>query len=288
MRKIAILTSGSGECADRLVSLFNEGNRLRVETVITDNENAGLMEMLAGKDVETLFIPAEKWTESPMEVMAALSERNIELLALDGFDRELPQEIEKAYPGKTVALSTPEEAPREVVAAFARIDDDAAPHPEDPQAPPAPKSVDEEWAETLKMPFDPSKLKSTPPPVPGAGNSVPPPAQPAPHCVAPEQPSPFDASRLEPGAPARPNLKVPDREPMPSTYLVWAIVMTICCCTIPGIVAIVFSSQVSTRFAVGDIEGARRASHNAEIWIIVSFVLGVISSVLYLPLMLIS
>lgn len=75
---------------------------------------------------------------------------------------------------------------------------------------------------------------------------------------------------------------------MPPTWLVWSVIMTVFCCTIPGIVAIIFSSQVSSRYGMGDIEGAKRASRNAEIWIIVSFVLGVLSSTLYLPIMMAS
>lgn len=288
MRKIAILTSGGGECADRLVSLFNEGNRLRVESVVTDCESAGVMATLAGKDVETVYIPAEKWAESPEEVMAFLSERNIELLALDSFGAELPEKIKEAFAGKIVALTTPEDAPREVVAAFARIDEDANPRPEEPQTPPASKSVDEEWAETLKIPYDSSKLRTTPPPVPGTDHPQVLPVSPSPSYGATEQQVPFEVPRSTSGPVFGHGFKEPVREPMPSTYFVWAIVMTIICCTIPGIVAIIFSSQVSTRYAVGDLEGARRASRNAEIWIIVSFVLGVISSVLYLPMMLIS
>lgn len=64
--------------------------------------------------------------------------------------------------------------------------------------------------------------------------------------------------------------------------------MTIFCCTIPGIVAIVYSSKVSSRLSIGDLEGARRASQTTQIWIIVSFVLGVLSATLYSPLMMIS
>ena len=75
---------------------------------------------------------------------------------------------------------------------------------------------------------------------------------------------------------------------MPPTHLIWAILATVVCCLVPGVVAIIFSSQVNTRYFSGDVEGARRASRNAEIWIIVSFVLGLLSATLYLPIMLIS
>ena len=77
-------------------------------------------------------------------------------------------------------------------------------------------------------------------------------------------------------------------QPMPSTYLIWSILATVLCCFLPGIVAIVFSSQVSNKYFNGDIEGAKRASRMAEIWIIVSVVLGVVLSTLYIPFVLIS
>lgn len=78
------------------------------------------------------------------------------------------------------------------------------------------------------------------------------------------------------------------REPMPPTYLVWSIVSTLLCCFIPGVVAIVFSAMVSSRYFSGDTEGARRASRMAEIWIILSIVLGIVSLTLYIPMMMIA
>lgn len=73
---------------------------------------------------------------------------------------------------------------------------------------------------------------------------------------------------------------------MPPTYLVPSILATILCCVIPGIVAIVFSSMVSTKYYTGDYEGAARASRRAEIWIIASIVFGLVVNTLMLPLML--
>ena len=56
-------------------------------------------------------------------------------------------------------------------------------------------------------------------------------------------------------------------------HLVWAIIITVvafclCCVVgaIPGVVAIVFASQVNTKLAQGDIAGAQRASANAKLW----------------------
>lgn len=56
-------------------------------------------------------------------------------------------------------------------------------------------------------------------------------------------------------------------------YLAWSIIATVlslcfCCIvgTIPGIVAIVFSSKVNTLLRQGDFAGAQRASATAKIW----------------------
>ena len=63
----------------------------------------------------------------------------------------------------------------------------------------------------------------------------------------------------------------------PPNYLVWAILSTICCCTPVGIVAIVYTSQVMSRYNRGDYAGALMASQRAQLWLILAFVLGLIA-----------
>ena len=77
-------------------------------------------------------------------------------------------------------------------------------------------------------------------------------------------------------------------EPMPDSYLIWSVLATVLCCLIPGIIAIIYSASVSTRYYAGDLNGARRASDRAQIWVIVSIVTGIVWSALYLPLMLLT
>ena len=57
------------------------------------------------------------------------------------------------------------------------------------------------------------------------------------------------------------------RPPMPPTYLVWSILVTIFLCRIAGIVAIVYSIQVSSRYYAGNYEGAAYASRQARWWV---------------------
>ena len=52
----------------------------------------------------------------------------------------------------------------------------------------------------------------------------------------------------------------------PPNYLVFAILTTIFCCQILGIVSIVFAAQVNSKWNSGDIQGALNASKNAKLW----------------------
>lgn len=119
------------------------------------------------------------------------------------------------------------------------------------------------WAERLHL---------TPPPYPE--RQQPP--------VAPSVPPQPFANHPAPPYPA------PEKEPMPQTHLVWSVLATVMCCLIPGIVAIVYSTMVSSRYYAGDLEGARRASRMAEYWIIASVVTGVVAAAVYLPLSLLA
>ena len=72
---------------------------------------------------------------------------------------------------------------------------------------------------------------------------------------------------------ARPTVTTNNGAAIPS-HLVGAIISTLCCCLPFGIPAIIFASQVNSKVAAGDLEGARRASKNALIWMLVSIGVG--------------
>ena len=57
------------------------------------------------------------------------------------------------------------------------------------------------------------------------------------------------------------------RPAMPPTYLVLSILVTIFLCRIAGIVAIVYSTQVSSCYYAGNYEGAAHASRQARRWV---------------------
>ncbi len=295
MRKIAIFTSGDALSTERLITLFNEGNRIRIDVVVTDDDAAALRERFKEYDVEVIGVTPEMSADELAEMGNVIASRDVELYAFDNYSGVLAGLIQERHPERVVMLSTSDEAPREVVAALAAVDK-AEEENMKREHPDSPKTADEEWAETLQIDFDTKRAEEaaqritemqTPPPMPERQAQVPP---------VPPRPdfsqNPQYAQQPMGGAPRYQGDGYGNRpvnsEPMPPTYLVWSVIMTVLCCLIPGVVAIIFSSQVSTKYYAGDLEGAKRASRNAEIWIIVSFVLGVLSATLYVPIMMVS
>lgn len=98
-----------------------------------------------------------------------------------------------------------------------------------------------------------------------------------------QAPTPFASSNASPPPvpPPPPSHAIglaPDTVP---NYLVWSILATLCCCVPGGIVAIVYSSQVNSKLALGDLAGAIEASNKAKTWCLVSAGVGLVVGVLY-------
>lgn len=73
-----------------------------------------------------------------------------------------------------------------------------------------------------------------------------------------------------------------DVPPQPPTYFGWCIAALILCCMVPAIVALIYSTKVSSRYISGDFDGAQRASETAGLWLITSLVLGLVSLPFYI------
>ncbi len=74
-----------------------------------------------------------------------------------------------------------------------------------------------------------------------------------------------------------PAQNMPEQEPCPPTNLVWAIIATVLCCTVAGIVGIVFAFLTKKHYREGNIEKAKRMSDYGAWAIIASIILGLIS-----------
>ncbi len=67
------------------------------------------------------------------------------------------------------------------------------------------------------------------------------------------------------------NEQITQPQAPPPNYLVFAILVTIFCCQILGIVSIVYAAQVNAKWHAGDFEGALMASKNAKLWAWIGF-----------------
>ncbi len=120
----------------------------------------------------------------------------------------------------------------------------------------------------------PSRPIAPPPPPGGQWSAMPPPP--------PESLQPPPVQPVQPGPPPPPFSQLPGAPP---NYLVPAIVITVLCCVPLGIPAIIYANQVNTKWAAGDQDGARKASQNARLWMILAAVLGAFGTVAMVALM---
>lgn len=70
--------------------------------------------------------------------------------------------------------------------------------------------------------------------------------------------------------------------PMPKTWLVESILVTLFCCQVFGAVAIVFSSQVESLYRTGRFDEANKYSERAKTWLTTGLVLGIVIILFYI------
>ncbi len=106
-----------------------------------------------------------------------------------------------------------------------------------------------------------------------------PPRQPEPQPMS-GNPCPQEAPRWE----WQQEATVPD-EPCPPAYLAWSIIVTILCCQVIGIAAIICSAQTKQAYGRGNLAKAKKMSEWAQWLIILSIVFGLMGLPLQLVLM---
>lgn len=103
------------------------------------------------------------------------------------------------------------------------------------------------------------------------------------HLVSPSAPVPPAQGAYTPAyAPYSSGIDRPAMPPRPDNYLVWSILVTILCCLVGGIIAIIYSAKVNPAYERGDFAAAQSASNTAKNWCIGSAVAGLIYQIIFL------
>lgn len=122
------------------------------------------------------------------------------------------------------------------------------------------------------------------PPVTPAGNT-PPPAQAVPGTPYPRPASPSYGNPYGSPYGGQPDMNHAGQQPMPPcppTHLVFAIIVTVLCCVIPGIIALIYSSKVTSNYNAGLYNEAVSASKTANILCWVGLIGGIAIYIIYL------
>ena len=102
MKKIAILASGEGTNAERIIRYFLEKRTAEVALVITNKAQAGVLKRADRLSVPSLILTAQEFADG--KALEALHQYNIEIIVLAGFLLKVPDTILHDYPNKIVNI----------------------------------------------------------------------------------------------------------------------------------------------------------------------------------------
>ncbi|KAA6313771.1 Phosphoribosylglycinamide formyltransferase [termite gut metagenome] len=102
-KHIAILASGSGTNAENIINYFEKNNLVEVALIISNKENAYVLERARKLNVTTAVVPKSDW-ETGEKVIALLRKYQIDFIVLAGFLLRVPDAVLRAYPRKMINI----------------------------------------------------------------------------------------------------------------------------------------------------------------------------------------
>jgi phosphoribosylglycinamide formyltransferase 1 len=101
--KVAMLASGSGTNVENFIQYFKDHPVIEVSLVISNNQDAKVLQRASSAGITNIFISREKWLDGriPLEV---LKKHNVDFVILAGFLQLIAPCIIEAYNGKIVNI----------------------------------------------------------------------------------------------------------------------------------------------------------------------------------------
>lgn len=103
MNRIAIFASGNGTNAERIMEYFSSNNDVKIELILSNNPNAGVLQRARKFDVETMVFTREELYKSD-KVVDTLLNKEIDLVVLAGFLWLVPSSILKQFPDRIINI----------------------------------------------------------------------------------------------------------------------------------------------------------------------------------------
>lgn len=100
---IAILASGSGSNAQKIVEYFQHKPWLKVVAIITNNPQAGVRERAEKLHIPVNIVDRARFYQ-PDALLAFLREQEVQLLVLAGFLWLIPQALIEAFPNQIINI----------------------------------------------------------------------------------------------------------------------------------------------------------------------------------------
>jgi len=96
MRNIAVFASGSGSNAENIIRYFKNHPNVRVDSVWSNKKEAYVLQRAKNLGIESRYFTREEFC-NPVQMVAELQRRNIELIVLAGFLWLMPPEFIDAF-----------------------------------------------------------------------------------------------------------------------------------------------------------------------------------------------
>ena len=102
-KNIAIFASGSGTNAERIIRYFRTSHLAQVSLVLSNKDNAYVLERARQLNVPFKVFPKEDWLSADV-VLKTLQEYHIDFIVLAGFLLKVPSVLIYAYPDRIVNI----------------------------------------------------------------------------------------------------------------------------------------------------------------------------------------
>lgn len=103
MTSIAIFASGAGSNARKIIEHFSQHPKIRVELIVCNKPNAGVLNIADEHGIPTLILDKEQFFRGNAYV-DEFKVDDIEFIVLAGFLWKVPDALIHAYPGKIVNI----------------------------------------------------------------------------------------------------------------------------------------------------------------------------------------